>query len=172
MNFITPSPWRNRAGANIGQCTPPRRRFRYPCRRFSPGRCAPWAEPLAPALHKLLIPTEVMDSFENARQSGTGARFARRLLESLDIRFQLDDGDLERIPARSPAIIVANHPYGIVEGLILMALLDRVRQDLKILANSLLGGIPELREQMILVNPFQTPTAQVENRAPLRAALD
>jgi hypothetical protein len=29
-----------------------------------------------------------------------------------------------------------------------------------------------LREQMILVNPFQTPTAQVENRAPLRAALD
>ena len=69
----------------------------------------PWAEPLAPALHKLLIPTEVMDSFENARQSGTGARFARRLLESLDIRFQLDDGDLERIPARSPAIIVANH---------------------------------------------------------------
>jgi len=131
-----------------------------------------WAEPLAPALHKLLIPTEVMDSFENARRSGTGARFARRLLESLDIRFQVDDGDLERIPARGPAMIVANHPYGIVEGLIFMALLDRVRQDLKILANSLLGGIPELREQMILVNPFQTPTAQYENRAPLRAALD
>ena len=131
-----------------------------------------WAEPLTPAWHKLFIPTEVMDSFENARQSGTGARFAGRLLESLDIRFRVDDGDLERIPARGPAIIVANHPYGIVEGLIFMAMIDRVRQDLKILANSLLGGIPELREQMILVNPFQTPTAQNENRAPLRAALD
>ena len=131
-----------------------------------------WAEPLALAWHKLLIPTEVRDSFENARQSGTGARFAGRLLESLDIRSRVDDGDLERIPVRGPAIIVANHPYGIVEGLILMAMLDRVRQDLKILANSLLGGIAELREQMILVNPFQTPTAQNENRAPLRAALD
>ncbi len=131
-----------------------------------------WAEPLGLALHWLLIPAEVMDSFENARRSGTGVRFARRLLESLDIRFRMDDGDLERIPARGPAMIVANHPYGIVEGLILMAMLDRVRQDLKILANSLLGGIPELREQMILVNPFETPTAQTENRAPLRAALD
>jgi len=131
-----------------------------------------WAEPLAPAWHKLLIPTEVMDSFENARQSGTGAPFAERLLESLDIRFRVDSGDLQRIPARGPAIIVANHPYGIVEGLILIAMLDRVRRDLKILANSMLGGIPELREQMILVNPFQTPTAQIENRAPLRAAVD
>lgn len=137
-----------------------------------PRTLRPWAEPLTPALHRILIPTEVMDSFENARHSGTGARFARRLIESLDIRFRVDDGDLERIPARGPAILVANHPYGIVEGLILMALMDRVRQDLKILANSLLGGIPELREQMILVNPFQTPTAKVENRAPLRAALD
>jgi putative hemolysin len=131
-----------------------------------------WAEPLTPALHKLLIPAEVMDSFENARQSGTGAQFAGRMLELLDVRFRVDAGDLERIPVRGPAMIVANHPYGIVEGLILMAMLDRVRQDLKILANSLLGGIPELREQMILVNPFQTPTAQNENRAPLRAALD
>jgi putative hemolysin len=131
-----------------------------------------WAEPLAPALHKLLIPTVVMGSFESARRSGTGARFARRMLELLDIRFWVDEGDLERIPAQGPAMIVANHPYGIVEGLILMAMLDRVRQDLKILANSLLGGIPELREQMILVNPFETPTAQNENRAPLRAALD
>ena len=52
-----------------------------------------------------------------------------------------------------------------------MAMLDRVRQDLKILANSLLGGIPEVREQLILVNPFETPKAQHENRAPLRAAL-
>jgi putative hemolysin len=131
-----------------------------------------WAEPLTPAFQKLLIPNEVIDSFENARRSGSGARFAGRLLESLDIRFRVDEGDLERIPVRGPAMIVANHPYGIVEGLILMALLDRVRQDLKILANSLLGGIPEVREQMILVNPFQTPAAQNENRAPLRAALD
>jgi putative hemolysin len=137
-----------------------------------PSTLRAWAEQLAPALHRLLIPTEVRDSFENARRSGSGARFAGRLLESLDIRFRVDDGDLQRIPARGPVMIVANHPYGIVEGLILMAMLDGVRQDLKILANSLLGGIPELREQMILVNPFQTPTAQTENRAPLRTALE
>lgn len=59
-----------------------------------------WAEPLAPAVHRFFIPTDVIGGFENARRSGAGGRFARRLLESLNIRFRVDDGDLERIPAR------------------------------------------------------------------------
>ena len=40
-----------------------------------------------------------MDGLETARTSGVGAPFARRLLESLDIRFALDESDLVRIPA-------------------------------------------------------------------------
>lgn len=99
----------------------------------------PWAEPLVPALRELLVPAEVIDAVEQARESGTGARFAARLLESLDIRFTVDEGDLARIPQRGPAIVVANHPYGILDGLILIVILDRVRQDSKVLANSWLG---------------------------------
>jgi len=111
-----------------------------------------WAEPLAPAWHKLLIPTEVRDSFENARQSGTGARFAGRLLESLDILFRVDAGDLERIPVRGPAIIVANHPYGIVEGLIPMAMLDRTGDRLPAIANILF--IESIRARALVAIPI------------------
>ena len=131
-----------------------------------------WAEPLAPALGMLLIPHGLLNSLENARQSGTGARMASHLLDALDIRFIVDDSDLARIPAEGASILVANHPYGIVEGLILMVMLDRVRQDYKIIANSWLGAIPELREQTILVNPFETRAAHSENRAPLRETLE
>lgn len=112
-----------------------------------------------------------MSGLEAARKSGIGAQFARALLESLDIRFMVDADDLARVPAHGRAIVVANHPRGIVEGLVLMSLLDRVRPDVKMLANSLAGSIPEIRVQTILVNPFETRAAHIENRAPLREAL-
>jgi putative hemolysin len=51
-----------------------------------------------------------------------------------------------------------------------MAMLDRVRPDAKILANSLLAAIPELSSHTILVNPFHA-AACPENRAPLRGAV-
>src|SRR5271166_2426206 len=88
-----------------------------------------WAEPLEPALWRLLVPFGVTDGFDHARRAGTGIHFAQRLLEALDIHFKLDDNDRNRIPAGGPAVIVANHPYGIVEGLILAAVLDCIRPD-------------------------------------------
>jgi putative hemolysin len=52
-----------------------------------------------------------------------------------------------------------------------MVILDRIRPDFKVLANAWLGWIEEVRAHTILVNPFETPAAHLENRAPLRKAL-
>jgi putative hemolysin len=130
-----------------------------------------WAEPLEPALWRLLVPFGVIDGFDQARRAGTGLRFAQRLLEALDIHFKLDDSDRSRIPAGGPAVIVANHPYGFVEGLILAALLDCIRPDWKIMVNSMLASIAELQSHVILVNPFGTCEAGLQNRAPLRESM-
>src|SRR5271157_1075689 len=132
----------------------------------------PWVEPIEPALGRLLIPAEVSDAFETARQFGKGADFARRMLELLDIRFAVEARDVLRVPANGPLVGVANHPYGIVEGLVLAALLDRVRPDSRILVNSLLAAVGELRAQTILINPFETPAAHRQNRLPLRQAIE
>jgi putative hemolysin len=96
-----------------------------------------------------------MESLEEARQSGTGVPFAKRLLDLLDIRFNVTDVDLRRIPVKGSAVVVANHPYGILDGLILMVVLGRVRPDCKMLTNSWLRWIEELRQHMIPVNPFE-----------------
>ena len=136
-----------------------------------PPALRPWVQPLEPALRRLLLPCEVMDGFDLARRAGDGAGFARHLLGALDIRFRIDDCGRERIPAGGAAVIVANHPYGIVEGLILAALLDDIRPDWKIMANSMLAGIAELRSHMIAVNPFEVPDANAQNRMPLREAV-
>jgi putative hemolysin len=130
------------------------------------------ADSLAPALRRLLFPNELIQMLEEARHNGSGAGFAARLLDLLEVDFTVRDADLLRIPARGPAMAVANHPYGMVDGLALMLVLNRVRPDFKILANSWLRWIRELGEQMILVNPFQTAAANSENRASLRQALN
>ena len=148
------------------QASPPRLPFSLA--PILPAALRGLAEPLQPALHRLLIPDEVMEGLETARRSGAGGAFVQSLLYNLDISFAVAEGDIARIPASGPAIVVANHPYGIVEGLILAALLDRVRPDSKILANSMLGAITEMRDRMILVNPFETPDAHAGNLAPVR----
>ena len=100
----------------------------------------------------MLVPREVTGGFDLARRKGTTIGFAQHLLDALDISFKTDDSDPKRIPTAGAAVIVANHPYGIVEGLILALLLDRVRPDWKIMVNSILASIAELRAHMILVN--------------------
>jgi len=51
-------------------------------------------------------------------------------------------------------VVVANHPFGALEGVVLAELLTRVRPDVKVMANYLLGRIPELRELFFFVDPF------------------
>jgi putative hemolysin len=119
----------------------------------------------------LLIPAVVMDAIKSARECRAGADFARRMLHLLDIRYQVEERDLARITTSGPSVVVANHPFGIVEGLILVAVLEHVRPDSKLVANAVLGGLGELSGSLILVNPFETPDARRENLAGLREAL-
>jgi putative hemolysin len=106
-----------------------------------------------------------------AHSSQTGAAFARCVLDELRITFAVDASDLDRIPRCGRAVIVANHPFGIAEGLILMALLDPIRKDFKIIANSLLSGISAISGNTVLVNPFETAGAVRQNQRPLRDCL-
>ena len=55
--------------------------------------------------------------------------------------------------ARVPVVVVANHPSGLVDGMVMAEIVNRVRSDFKILTRSLLTGIPEVEEFMIPV-PF------------------
>lgn len=97
--------------------------------------------------------------------------FLDAMLEDMDVCYAIRDDDLARIPKEGPAIIVANHPYGGIEGVILADLLRSVRKDTMILANYLLGHIPPLRQTMIMVDPFETDDAARSNIRPLKESL-
>lgn len=87
------------------------------------------------------------------------------------IELRVDSADQERIPAKGPVVVVANHPYGVLDGALLNVLLTRVRPDVKILTNFLLQDVPELRKHSIFVDPFETDRSIEANCRALREAL-
>lgn len=83
-----------------------------------------------------------------------GDHLVDRALAGLNVSYGLSAAAAARIPATGPCVVVANHPFGAIEGLALASLLRSLRPDVKVMANYLLGRIPELRDLLILVDPF------------------
>ena len=71
--------------------------------------------------------------------------FAGRALGALGASYDIDGKDLGRIPREGRCLIVANHPYGLLEGILLTALSSRVLLDFRFLANGLLASVRESR---------------------------
>ncbi|MGA2499133.1 MAG: GNAT family N-acyltransferase [Tepidisphaeraceae bacterium] len=107
----------------------------------------------------------------HATGRGGAAEFFRRALEDLHVSYEVPAEDVRRIPTTGPVVVVANHPFGGIEGVVLAAVLSAVRTDVKLMANYLLGRIPETREMFILVDPFGGESAARANLQPLRECL-
>lgn len=97
--------------------------------------------------------------------------FTRIALDDLDVEWQVSPKELDHVPTSGPAVIVANHPFGGIEGLLFADIILGRRKDLRILANVHLQRIRELRELIIAVNPFEGTRATQENVRPLREAV-
>jgi putative hemolysin len=101
--------------------------------------------------------------------SDSGA-FARVALRVLDIRSEFSADDTRQIPAHGALIVAANHPHGAVDGLILLDLISRVRQDVRLIANHMLARLPELRDMCFFVDPFERHDSMKRTLPGLRAA--
>ncbi len=128
----------------------------------------PLAAPINAALRRLLHLDDINRIYAHARPAPGDPGLFQRILDQVGIGYRVNPAELERIPPTGPAIVVANHPFGLPEGIILGALLGRVRPDAKIMVNFLLGDCEEMRDHFILVNPFR---ASIMNHMPLRECI-
>lgn len=83
-----------------------------------------------------------------------GIDFADHLLEQLNVKCDIAPEEFDNLPKEGPFIIVSNHPFGGLDGIIMLHLFGRLRPDLKILTNFILSHIPNLKEFFFPVNPF------------------
>lgn len=113
---------------------------------------------------------QARELYQRVRLTPQGFRL-EALLAEMKVKLGVQHADLERIPAKGPLVAVANHPFGVLDGVALTVLLSRVRSDVKILTNSLLDGIPELHRHCIFVDPFNAPSSTDKNLKPLKQAL-
>lgn len=98
-----------------------------------------------------------------------GNAFAAAALDVLRIRYEADPGERQHIPAGGGAILIANHPTGALDGILLIDLLTRIRPDIKFMGNFLLDRIEPLKHYFINVDPFDRK--QRNNTGGMRQAL-
>lgn len=83
------------------------------------------------------------------------AAFLDRLIEALGVTIEINEEDLQKIPADGAFITISNHPFGGLDGIILIKLLSKVRPDYKVMANFLLKKIVPIKDYFLGVNPFE-----------------
>lgn len=84
-----------------------------------------------------------------------GIEFIDRLIEELKISFEVSEDELNRIPKNGAFISVSNHPFGGIDGLLLVKVLSMVRPDIKVLGNSLMRKVEPVKDHILSVNPFE-----------------
>ena len=97
--------------------------------------------------------------------------FLNGVLDDCNIRFEIPEEDLKRIPKDGAFITVSNHPLGGIDGVLLLKLLIEKRVDYKIIANFLLHRIEPLKPYVMPVNPFETRKDAKSSVAGIKSAL-
>ena len=122
---------------------------------------------IARPVEALIRLNKVKDIYNSENKTGDFDGFLQAMLEAIGCNIAIE-GELD-VPAEGPLVIVANHPIGGPEGVLLTQLLIKARPDLKVLTNRILAQIPEF-ENIFLGAEIIKGKATQKNLASIKKA--
>ena len=131
-----------------------------------------YAEASDPRLKRFIIRMIERMTGQPRLKSLYDERFSRRLpgesfwdlaIRLLDLHVATNEEALARVPKAGPLVFVANHPFGVLDGVVLSHLVNRVRGDFRILTNAVLNRADEVKEFLLPVDFTETDAALQTN---------
>ena len=104
---------------------------------------------------RMLSIDKVNDLYDR-NSSVTGPDFAKAVLKDIGVEYEVLNNDVLKQLPDGPFITISNHPYGHIDGVMLVYLFGHIRPDFKVMVNKFLGRIENLRDNFICVTPTGT----------------
>jgi len=120
----------------------------------------------------LLTRIDKINKIYNKHLDKTGLEFVEALIEDFEIKFQFNEEDLARIPKKGAFITVSNHPFGGIDGLLLLMMIKKVRPDFKIFSTHLLERFKPIDEYFIAKSPFDSKMPDEQREKALQQAYE
>jgi len=102
-----------------------------------------------------LLKISTLNKIYNRNKHLSHIEFLDGILNEFQIKFEIPEADLKRLPKDGAYITVSNHPLGGIDGILLLKLMLEQREDFKIIANFLLHRIEPMKPYIMPVNPFE-----------------
>ncbi|WP_170375184.1 lysophospholipid acyltransferase family protein [Ruegeria atlantica] len=109
------------------------------------------------------------DGYE--KEVAKGRDFWSVMVDRYGLSLDIVDGSLTNIPTTGPLILIANHPYGILDGLMMGHILSQTRGDFRILANHVFRKAEDLNKIVLPISFDETKEAMRQNLETRKAAL-
>ncbi len=125
----------------------------------------PFGEKISGSISDLLMNSLNLNAINELYDSASDkshVAFIDKILELLTIKEQISEEDLSHIPKEGPFIVISNHPFGLLDGLILIKTIASIRPDFQVMGNFMLNRLKRLDEYFIYVDPF-TGSKHVNN---------